>query len=165
MSIGDAIRYFDEMRKGKIKAKATEAIVDVLNKTLWDKVYWKSFHTYKVESIAQMINHIKSGTIPGTQNLYSKTYMRWKKDSGRYAHELTGEMKKSTYVEIHAGKVLFFIPSSATTRTNVYFTKAWTYNFGPIHEKRRSVIKSTVALAWKEIMQEVFKVYEENAKR
>lgn len=163
MNIRKAIEFLDEMRSGVIKQKATEKIMESLTEHLTRDVYVNGLRIWRVTDADKMRELIKNKGRPAVAH-YGKNYLLWKEVNGQRAHEVSGKMKRNTFIEIHAGNVLFYIPSTATTRTSTGW-EANIYNFGPIHERRKSVLKATVVFAWQDIMKNIFKTYKEFAEK
>lgn len=162
-NIKKTMDFLNDIRSGVIKKKANEKIIDSIKTALTTNVYINRLITWNVPDKDMMRDLIKRRRLPSQNTQFSK-YYEWKQWNGGRPHEVTGQMKNNTFIEEHAGKVLFFIPSSATTRTSRAF-KVSVYDFGPIHERRKSVLKSTMVFAWQDIMKKVTNLYREHAER
>jgi len=164
VTLSQAEKYFDKMRKGFYKRESLDQIEESLTQHLWRYIYTTVLtEIYKVEDAAEMRRLIKSRTLPSLTN-YNDKYFRWKVRQGvpiSSPHHLTGKTKESTVVNVTGDKVLFYIPKSATIRSRTTKGgKTHTFNFGPIHEARKSILKATVVFAWQDIMKRIKKIYE-----
>lgn len=164
-NVKDVANFINKVRNGTVRKKALKMILDTLLKVLDDKIYNNTLKVYNVANSSEMRALIKSGGKP-TEGRYDPNYLVWKKHNAPNAHEVSGRLKANTFIEIINDKVLFYIPTDATTRTCistglgnsppiVHF-----FNFGPIHERRKSILKATIIFAWQEIMRKIALLYD-----
>ena len=172
MNLKQVERYLEAIRSGRIKKVALGQIVLSLNKHLWNFVFTDSLaDIYEIPDAATMINMIKTKTYPPLGS-YNPEYLERMIRHGLKTH---GSLREHTHIEIMADKVVMFIPSIHTTRTRVvgafrrsidtmqgagpYGTRVHVYNFGPIHERRKSILKATIVFAWQDILKKVKNTY------
>ena len=178
MNLKQAEKFFDIMRSGKMKKTALIRIATSLTSNLWRHVFTDVLTSiYDVPDVATMRRLIKSGTYPPLSE-YNDDYLRYMRTHALKTH---GSIREHTHIDIINDKVLFYIPSMSTVRTRVvgsmrrdidswagagpYGTKVHVYNMGPIHERRKSILKSTIVFAWQDILKRVGNVYKSNTKR
>lgn len=167
MNLKQATHYFDMMRRGKMKRASVHQIASSLTEALWFWIYTSILaQVYDIKDATEMRSMLKSEVFPPLSK-YNQKYFKWKMKQGppiSYPHHLTGRMKANTHIDIFVDRVLFYIPSLATHRINITKGgKVHTYNFGPIHERRKSVLKATVVFAWKDIRKRIRNVYKRYA--
>lgn len=177
MTLKQAERYFDMMKTGRIKRSATSQIAISLTRHLWGRVFTDNISDiYEIEDAAEMRELIRSKGFP-RMGSYNQDYLDWKLIHAPYPHEISGELKSGVYIDIMTDKVLFYTSPSATTRTRVSHQgplsqiqrlpgagpppgyKVSMFNFGPIHERRKSILKATVVFAWQDIKKRVGNTY------
>ena len=167
MNLRQAEHYFDMMRRGKMKRACHSQIASSLTESLWFWVYTSILtQIYDIKDATEMKSLLKSEAYPPLSR-YNQKYFKWKMKQGppiSYPHHLSGKMKANTHIDIFSDRVLFYIPSLATVGMKVTKSgKVHVYNFGPIHERRKSVLKATVVFAWKDIRNRIRKVYKRYA--
>jgi hypothetical protein len=105
---------------------------------------------------------IKSGSWPPLST-YTIDYLEKMRREGLVTH---GSLRQHTHIDVFTDRVLFYIPSLYTTAFKITKVgKVNYYNYGPIHEQRKSILKSTVVFAWQDIKRRVGRIYTEYAKR
>jgi len=150
-TIKQTLRFLESMKSGVIKRSALLHIKNVLEKTLFMNVYVTSLYdVYSIDDMEELKDLIK-GEASIRRGSYNYFYRIWKLQNAPFPHELTGVMKANTFVEVIGDEVQMYIPVNATMRKG--------FNFGPIHERRKSVLKSTVYFAWKNIMKTIRELY------
>jgi len=83
---------------------------------------------------------------------YSKEYLRKKRSMNLPAHEYKQKgFKDGTEVIKQANKIIIRTPASSTTSRG--------YNYGPIHESKKSVLKYAFLSAWSQIIDDIVKTY------
>jgi len=83
---------------------------------------------------------------------YSKEYLRKKRLMGLPAHEYKQKgFKEGTEVIKQGGKVIMRTPAAKTTVRG--------YNYGPIHESKKSVLKYAFLSAWQQIIENIVETY------
>ena len=186
MDIGSALEFLQSLRRGTVKNDSLDVIADVLEDTLDREVFVDNLNNvYEIDDVDEMRRLIKSGGIPKLGS-YEYYYLRDKKALGLPPHVLTGSMKEGTGVRRVGDETQIFISSDASTKSRQYemttyeettdsegrtkytFGKAnrtQMVNFGPIHERKKSIIKSAFVLGWKNIMKGIFDVYKNEAMR
>ena len=156
MSLKGAIDFLEELISGRPRQLALRNAAQQILNTLWNEVYVNDLDTiYSVPTAAAMRSFIQSGITPPAGPPYSPLYYQIKLHAGLPVHEWTGTMKANTLVNLVAGRIHFSIPASATTR----WSRMGPYNFGPLHEARRSVLKATMVLVWRDLMSAVVDTY------
>jgi hypothetical protein len=93
---------------------------------------------------------------PGTprESHYSKEYLRKKRRFGLPAHEWKQKgFREGTEVIKQQGKVIIRTPSAKTTVRG--------YNYGPIHESKKSVLKYAFLSAWQQIIADIVETYKD----
>jgi hypothetical protein len=162
MNLGQAVKYFDWMKQGKMKKSAIFQISKSLSNHLWRFVFTSNLvQIYDVPDKASMRKLIKARSFPPLTR-YSASYLARMRREGRVSH---GSLRQKTHIEAFNDKVLFYIPRMNTQSFKI--TKAgkvnW-FNYGPVHEKRKSILKSTVVFAWADILTRIGKIYTNFAK-
>lgn len=145
---------------GVIKQEAVVAMQDAITRTLSTKIFVQSIDDiYEISSSGEMRRLIRSGGTP-KKGRYSWDYARKKIVEGTPPHVKTGRMKNSLINRIIGDSVYLEIPDFVTTVH--YTTKAGTnktFNYGPIHEMRKSILKAAIVFAWQDIMREILQTY------
>ena len=168
ISMSNLINFLQEVCDGVYKKKALLEIESALKRALLNNIWVSSYsNVYSIYSANEMRSLIRSGSSP-QKGTYNAGYRYWKQARGLPPHVLTGETKNSTHIDIIGDTLLFYIPQTATTRTrvsrsidihgNVHET-VHVYNFGPIHEKRKSILKAATVFAWRDIRKRLVDVY------
>lgn len=153
-TIEETIRFLEIVKSGVIKKSGLVHIKKALESSLNMKVFTNSLdEIYSINDANEMRSLIKGGKL--RKGSYNPIYRVWKLRHAPFPHEVTGILKSHTIIKIIGDTVEFSIPSFATTRTS---TKG-NYNFGPIHERRKSILKATVYFAWSDIMKRIRELY------
>ena len=105
---------------------------------------------YSIENLKELKDLIKNKGTP-RKGSYNYLYRIWKTRNAPFPHEITGTMKNNTFINIIGNEVQLHIPDVATTKKG--------YNYGPIHERRKSILKATVFFAWNDIMKRIRNLY------
>ena len=88
---------------------------------------------------------------------YSKEYLRKKRAMGLPAHEWKQKgFTQGTEVIKQSGRVIMRTPTEATTVRG--------YNYGPIHESKKSVLKYAFLSAWQQIIEDIIQTYKNEVK-
>lgn len=147
------------MRRGRIKRSATTQIAISLTMILWSRIFTDNIsNIYEIEDAAEMRALIKSKGFP-RMGSYNQDYLEWKLIYAPHPHEISGKLKSGVYIDIITNKVLFYTSPTATTATRISDKKVSMFNFGPIHERRKSILKATVVFAWQDIKKRVGNTY------
>ena len=163
MNLKQAERFFEWMLRGNIKRAALHQIGVSLTKFLWQFVFSSSLaQIFDVPDKAAMRRLIKTGSWPPLTS-YSASYLQKMRREGKVTH---GSLRQHTHIDVFSDKVLFYIPSLYTTAFSVSSKgKVNYYNYGPIHERQKSILKATVVFSWQDIKRRIGKLYTEYAKR
>jgi len=161
MTLKQAERYFDMMRRGRMKTASKTQIAISLTRNLWQYVFTdKTAQIFNVPDKETMRRLIKGKSFPPISK-YSEDYFRKMIREGRKPH---GSLRENTFIEFEGDKVKFFIPREATTRTRTTKAgKTYTHNFGPTHETNKSILKATVVFAWQDILKRISEIYKKYA--
>jgi len=174
MNLKQVERFFDLMRRGHMKRACLSQVAISLTNNLWRYIFTDSLTTiYDVPDIATMRRLIKAKGFPPLAR-YNDDYLRYMQKHNLKTH---GSIREHTYIDIINDKVLFYIPSLDTVKTSVVYktdidrfagagphgAKVHVYNMGPIHEKRKSILKSTLVFAWQDILKRIGNVYKSYA--
>lgn len=153
-------KYLRDIVSGRIKDKATDMLEKAVSDTLYRKVFVRNIDdVYEIQTASEMRQLIRNRQMP-KKGSYNWEYARWKKVRGLPPHVKTGKMKAATTVGRSGDAVTIEIPLSATKA--VRYTpsgRAKEYNFGPIHEKRKSILKATMVLGWEDYMKIIKEAY------
>lgn len=163
MTLKQAERYFDMMRKGRMKTASKVQIAISLTKNLWEYVFTdKTAQIFNVPDKETMRRLIKAKSFPPISK-YTEQYFRKMVREGKKPH---GSLRENTFINFEGDKVKFFIPKEATTKTRTTKAgKTHTFDFGPQHEQNKSILKSTVVFAWQDIIKRISNVYKTYAGR
>lgn len=160
-SFKQAKSFLEKVNKGDVKKEAINEIIGVLRNTLLTKVYVSDLSKiYEIPTAGDMRSLIKSGGTP-KKGKYDPSYLAKKILEGSPPHEQTGLMKMMTSIGSVGTEIRMIIPDYATTRGSKK-SSSKVFNFGPIHEARKSVLKSTFVFAWGNVMKKLMEVYERN---
>jgi formylmethanofuran dehydrogenase subunit D len=91
---------------------------------------------------------------PGTprESHYSKEYLRKKARMNLPAHEYKQKgFREGTEVIKQSGRIIMRVPAEKTT--------VRAFNYGPIHESKKSVLKYAFLSAWGNIIDDIVKTY------
>lgn len=166
MRLSDAINYLNQLKSGNLRKRALSDIKDALLRSIFMNVYvYNLDNVYEIWDATEMRRLMLSGGAP-RKGSYNLKYKKWKKAKGLPPHEISGRMKASTKINVDVNKVSLSIPTIATTRTKKSYDLitgdyySTSFNFGPIHERRKSVLKATFVFAWHEIKRAFRDAYE-----
>jgi len=152
-TISETIRFLDAMKSGVIKRSGLRQIKRALESALYMRVFVNSMNdVYSIENMDELISLIENNKTP-CRGSYNNFYRKWKMFNAPFPHEISGRMKLATNIKIVGDSVQLEIPDSATTK------KGW--NYGPKHEKRKSILKATVFFAWSDIIDGIYNLYKE----
>lgn len=162
MNLKQAERYFDLMRRGKMKRACLNQIAISLTNHLWQYVFTNAYMVFDVQDKSAMRRLIKAKSVPPLAK-YNDVYLRNMMAAGKLPH---GSLRQNTHIDIFWDRVLFYIPEEATTATSITKAgKVHVYNYGPVHERKKSILKSTVVFAWQDILKRIGSVYKTYAER
>lgn len=172
-TLGGALRFLDRLRDGTALARALIGIRQGILRTLNMYILVDSLdNVWEITDAHEMRMLVSTGATP-RRGRYDPDYRKFKIRHGLPPHVLTGTMTRSIFVDIHANRVLFGIPSGAINPSHITPTTRmrrsrktgrWHYfNFGPIHERRKSILKSTIVFGWRDIMVRVTGSYRKTA--
>lgn len=168
-TLAGALRFLDRLRDGTAMAAALIGIRQGILRSLNMFVLSDNLDDiWEITDAHEMRLLMATGATP-RRGSYHPQYRAFKVRHGLPPHVLTGTMVSAIFVDIHANRVLFGIPtgainSSHTTPTTRFRqsrrTGRWHYfNFGPIHERRKSILKSTIVFGWQDIMVRLTEAY------
>lgn len=150
-TLSETIDFLETMKAGIIKDSGLVQIKRALESALFMKVFVNNMNNvYSIENIDELKKLIEYKTEP-RRGSYNHFYAIWKSIFAPFPHEVTGTMKSATTISIIGDYVDFRIPDIATTKKG--------FNYGPKHEKRKSILKATVFFAWGDIMNRIFNLY------
>jgi len=162
VTIDRVIRFLEDVIRGGVKARATSGIEKILKSNMKYKVFTSVLEdVWNIQDAEELRSLIKTGSEPTIRGTYNEQYKKWKKRYAPFPHVVSGKLKRGTNVSIVGDKVVLSIPASASTATR----KSHVYNFGPIHEARKSILKSTVAFSWQEIRNRIRNTYKRALER
>ena len=156
------IKFLDNLKNGTVNDKAYDKIKRTLRHTLDTEVFGHQQHegnVFEIPTQSDLELLIMGGGRshrPGKprESHYSKEYLRKKKRMGLPAHEWKGKgFTDGTEVIKQSGRVIIRTPSAKTTVRG--------YNYGPIHESKKSVLKYTFLLSWQQIIKDIVKTYKD----
>lgn len=161
MTLKQAEKYFDMMKSGKMITASKTQIAISLTNNLWQYVFTdKVAQVFNVPTKEAMRKLIKSRSFPPIAK-YTEQYFRKMVREGKKPH---GSLRDHTFIGFDKNKVKFYIPREATTRRRTTKAgKTTEFNFGPVHEQNKSILKSTVVFAWYDILKRVTNVYKRYA--
>lgn len=130
-----------------------EAIIEVLERTLRDKVFRSHSQTYKIEDVDELAQRIRSGDTTPDGAPYNKEYLRRKRRVGEYLpHKFDNyAFWFGAQADHWTNKVVMMVKDTGTIET--------TFDYVSHHEKQRSVLKATFLLAWDEIVETILETY------
>ena len=155
------IKFLDGLQDGTVKSKAYYKIKKTLRSSLDKNVFGHMQHegnVFEIPTQTDLELLIMSGGShrPGQprEAHYSKEYLRKKRSMNLPAHEYKQEgFKEGTEVIKQQNKVIIRTPAAKTTTRG--------YNYGPIHESKKSVLKYAFLSAWTQIIDDIVETYEE----
>lgn len=174
-NLAGAIRFIDRLIDGTAVAAALIGVRAGILRSLNMFVLVDDLDDiYEITDAGEMRMLMATGASP-RRGSYHPTYRAFKQFHGLPPHVLTGTMTSAIFVDIHRNRVLFGIPSGAINPSHVTPTTRFRYaprtnrwhfyNFGPIHERRKSILKSTIVFGWENIMYRLTDAYRRIAER
>ncbi len=154
------IKFLDGLQDGTVNDKAYEKIKKTLRHSLDRNVFGHQQHegnVFEIPTQTELELLIMGGGRshrPGKprESHYSKEYLRKKKRMGLPAHEYKQKgFKEGTEVIKQSGKIIMRTPAAKTTARG--------FNYGPIHESKKSVLKYAFLSAWQQIIKDIVKTY------
>jgi len=152
--------FLKGLQDGTVNQKAYEKIKRTLRWSLDNNVFGHMQHegnVYEIPTQSDLELLIMSGGRshkPGTprESHYSKEYLRKKRSMSLPAHEYKRMgFSRGTKVIKKADRVLITTPAEATTTRG--------YNYGIIHESKKSVLKWAFLSAWQNIIEDIIETY------
>lgn len=153
------LKFLKGLENGMINGKAYDKIRKTLRFSLDKNVFGDMSHTKVFEIPTQTDlevlimggGHSHKPGVPREAH-YSKEYLKKKRAMGLPAHEYKQKgFKDGTEVIKQGGKVIIRTPSSKTTSRG--------YNYGKIHESKKSVLKYAFLSAWSQIIDDIVQTY------
>lgn len=159
-TISKFLEFLKGLQDGTVNQKAYDKIKRTLRWSLDNNVFGHMQHegnVYEIPTQSDLELLIMSGGRshkPGTprESHYSKEYLRKKRSMSLPAHEwkqkgFTADTKVIKMVD----RVLITTPAASTTTRG--------YNYGPIHESKKSVLKYAFLSAWQNIIEDIIETY------
>jgi hypothetical protein len=156
------LKFLEALQKGTVNDKAYDKIKKTLRWSLDNNVFGHMRHegnVFEIPTQSDLELLIISGGRshkPGIprESHYSKEYLRKKRSMNLPAHEYKQQgFKEGTEVIKQQDKVIIRTPAAKTTNRG--------YNYGPIHESKKSVLKYAFLSAWTQIIDDIVKTYED----
>ncbi len=150
------LKFLNGLQNGSVYEKCYDKIKKTLRWSLDTNVFGHMQHegnVFEIPTQSDLELLIISGGRshkPGMprESHYSKEYLEKKKALSQPAHEYKRQgFSANTQVLRQAGRVLIVTPASATTTRG--------YNYGPIHESKKSVLKYAFLSAWQDIIGDI----------
>ena len=154
------LKFLKALQDGTVNDKAYDKIKRSLRLSLDRNVFGHQQHegnVFEIPTQSDLEMLIMGGGRshrPGKprESHYSKEYLRKKRRMGLPAHEWKGKgFTEGTEVIKQAGRVIIRTPAAKTTVRG--------YNYGPIHESKKSVLKYAFLSAWQQIIKDIVKTY------
>jgi len=154
-SLTKFLKFVKDLQNGNINDKAYDKIVRTLKKSLKENVFGDLSHTrvFEIPTQTDLEVLIMGGGRshrPGTprEAHYSKEYLEKKKSMNLPAHEYKRKgFVGGTEVLKQTNRVTMTTPAEATTVRG--------YNYGIIHESKKSVLKWAFLSAWQNIIEDI----------
>ena len=159
------LKFLEGLQNGTVKDKAYTKIKKTLRMSLNKNVFGHMQHegnVFEIPTQTDLELLILGGGRshkPGQprQSHYSKEYLRKKRRLGLPAHEWTQMgFKEGTEVLKLQDKVIIRTPAAKTTVRG--------FNYGPIHESKKSVLKYAFLSAWQEIITDIVETCKDELK-
>ena len=159
------IKFLDGLQDGTVKSKAYYKIKKTLRSSLDKNVFGHMQHegnVFEIPTQSDLEMLIMGGGRshrPGQprESHYSKEYLRKKRRLGLPAHEWKQKgFKEGTEVIIQQDRVIMRTPAAKTTVRG--------FNYGPIHESKKSVLKYAFLSAWQEIITDIVETCKDELK-
>jgi len=153
------LKFLKALEDGTVNDKAYSKIQKTLRRSLNENVFGKMQHegnVFEIPTQTDLELLIMGGGShrPGQprEAHYSKEYLRKKRAMNLPAHEYKQKgFKDGTEVIKQQNKVIIRTPANQTTVRG--------YNYGPIHESKKSVLKYAFLSAWTQIIEDIVKTY------
>jgi len=164
-TISKFLRFLKGLQDGTVNDKVYDKIRRTLRDSLDKNVFGHMQHegnVFEIPSQTDLELLIMGGGRshkPGQprEAHYSKEYLSKKRTMNLPAHEYKREgFTKGTEVIKQAGRVVMRTPAEATTTRG--------YNYGPIHESKKSVLKYAFLSAWQNIIDDIVETYTDEVK-
>lgn len=159
------IKFLKAMKNDEIKEKAYDKIRQTLKRSLDENVFGHKQHEGNVFEIPTQ-TELELLIIGGGRSHkpsqpreahYSKEYLKKKEVLNLPAHEYKNKgFVEGTEVVKETDRVIIRTPSESTTSRG--------YNYGPIHESKKSVLKYAVLSAWQDIIEDIIETYVDEVK-
>ena len=152
------LKFLKALQDGSVNDKAYDKIKRTLRLSLDRNVFGHQQHegnVFEIPTQSDLEMLIMGGGRshrPGKprESHYSKEYLRKKRRMGLPAHEWKGKgFTEGTEVIKRAGRIIIRTPAAKTTVRG--------YNYGPIHESKKSVLKYAFLSAWQQIIKDIIK--------
>ncbi len=154
------LKFLKGLQDGTVNDKAYDKIKKTLRFSLDRNVFGHTQHegnVFEIPTQTDLELLIMGGGRshrPGKprESHYSKEYLMKKRRMGLPAHEWKRKgFTSGTEVIKQGGKVIMRTPADKTTVRG--------YNYGPIHESKKSVLKYAFLSAWQNIIEDIVKTY------
>lgn len=154
------IKFLDGLEGGTVKGKAYDKIKRTLRWSLDNNVFGHQQHegnVYEIPTQSDLELLILGGGRshkPATprESHYSKEYLRRKRRLGLPAHEFKQMgFREGTEVIKQQDRVLIRTPAAKTTRDG--------FNYGPIHESKKSVLKYAFLSSWQQVISDIVETF------
>jgi len=154
------LKFLKALEEGTVNDKAYTKIRRTLRFSLDRNVFGHMQHegnVFEIPTQSDLELLIMSGGRshkPGQprESHYSKEYLRKKRSMNLPAHEYKQMgFKEGTEVIKEEGRVIIRTPASSTSKRG--------YNYGPIHESKKSVLKYAFLSAWSQIIDDIVQTY------
>jgi len=153
------LKFLKALEDGTVNDKAYSKIQRTLRRSLDENVFGHMQHegnVFEIPTQSDLELLIMSGGShrPGKprEAHYSKEYLKKKRAMNLPAHEYKQKgFKDGTEVIKQQNKVIMRTPANQTTSRG--------YNYGPIHESKKSVLKYAFLSAWTQIIEDIVKTY------
>jgi len=154
------LKFLKALENGTVNDKAYDKIKKTLRFSLDRNVFGHQRHegnVFEIPTQTDLELLIMGGGRshkPGQprESHYSKEYLRKKRLLGLPAHEWKGKgFTQGTEVIKQGDRVIMRTPADKTTVRG--------YNYGPIHESKKSVLKYAFLSAWQEIISDIIETY------
>ncbi len=159
------IKFLDGLQDGTVKSKAYDKIKKTLRFSLDRNVFGHMQHegnVFEIPTQTDLELLIMGGGRshkPGKprESHYSKEYLRKKRRLGLPAHEYKQMgFKEGTEVIIQQDRVVMRTPAANTTARG--------FNYGPIHESKKSVLKYAFLSSWQQIISNIVETFKDELK-
>jgi len=156
------IKFLEGLQSGTVKDKAYDKIKRTLRWSLDNNVFGHQQHegnVYEIPTQSDLELLILGGGSshkPATprEAHYSKEYLRKKRRLGLPAHEWNQMgFREGTEVIKQNDRVLIRTPAAKTTKGG--------FNYGPIHESKKSVLKYAFLSSWQQIIGDIVETFKD----